>query len=292
MSELPSKKIESFSLTIRTMSPQDIRRLHQLSVAAGWMHRFEDWEFALQIGEGIYAADEIGRILGSAMFYPITPDFGALGMVIIAPRMFETGTNDWLVDQMLQRSEGRNVVVCATPDAYPIYVAHGFRAGSTVFQIQGVVADCPNVVPQGNALVRVMRPDETDRIRALDAAAYPVSRAGILDVVLSAGSVAVIETDGEVTGYALCRAFGRGKAIGPIVAITEADAVALVAHHVKENVGNFVRVDTACLDGPLQDHLFSCGLKHESSVIAMARGTAHDLAGPQKIFGLLNQAIG
>lgn len=282
------KKIESFSLSILPMTAADIPRLHQLSVGAGWMHRPEDWAFALQLGDGVFAADEIGRVAGSAMLYPITADFAALGMVIIAPRLIEHGTDHWLIEQMLDRSGGRDLVVSATPEAYPVYISHGFRAGRTVFQFQAVVPETVAAIPGA----RAMRPDDLPRLREIDAAAYPVSRAAVLDLLFPLSTGTVIERDGEITGYALSRQFGRGQIIGPIVALNDEDAVALTAPHILANAGGFVRVDTRQSEGPFRDYLQASGLKLVDTVISMARGEDRRGAGPQRIFGLINQGIG
>ncbi|MBJ2152846.1 N-acetyltransferase [Paracoccus sp. IB05] len=282
------KKIESFSLSILPMTVADIPRLHQLSVGAGWMHRPEDWAFALQLGDGVFAADEIGRVAGSAMLYPITDDFAALGMVIIAPRLIEHGTDHWLVEQMLDRSGGRDLVVSATPEAYPVYISHGFRAGRTVFQFQAVVPETVARVPGA----RAMRAGDLPRLRAIDAAAYPVSRDQVLDLLFPISTGTVIERDGEITGYALSRQFGRGQIIGPIVALNEEDAIALTAPHILANAGGFVRVDTRQSEGPFRDYLQASGLKLVDTVISMARGEDRRGTGPQRIFGLINQGIG
>ena len=72
MSATPQKTIDSFSLRIQPMTLADIPALHRLSVGASWMHRPEDWEIALKLGEGIFAVDEIDRIAGSAVLFPVS----------------------------------------------------------------------------------------------------------------------------------------------------------------------------------------------------------------------------
>ena len=288
MTVYSQKKIESFSLSILPMTPADIPRLHQLSVGAGWMHRPEDWAFAMQLGDGVFAADEIGRVAGSAMLYPISDDFAALGMVIIAPRLIEHGTSHWLVEQMLERSGGRDLIVSATPEAYPVYISHGFRAGRTVFQFQGVVNAAIAPVPGA----RPMRPEDLPRLRAVDTAAYPVSRGQVLDLLLPLSTGTVIERDGEITGYALSRQFGRGHIVGPIVAVNDEDAIALTAPHIAANAGSFLRVDTRMTEGAFRAFLLASGLKLHDTVISMARGEDRRGKGPQRIYGLVNQGIG
>lgn len=283
------RQIESFSLSMLPVTVNDIPSLHQLSVAAGWAHRPEDWEFVLQMGEGVFAADQIGRVAGSAMFYPISEDFGALGMVIIAPRLIEHGTSHWLIEHVIARAGERDLTVNAIPDAYPVYISLGFRAGLTVFQCQGIVTDNP----EGIAGARLMHPRDLPQIHALDACAFPVPRARILDLVLPMATGSVIEKDGRITGFALRRPFGRGQIIGPVVALDEDDAIALITPHLAACAGSFVRIDTREPEGGrFRDYLHSSGLRLYDTVISMARGQDRVAPGPQQIFGLLNQGIG
>lgn len=283
------RQIESFSLKMLPITAADIPILHRLSLGAGWAHRPEDWQFLLQFGSGVFAVDEIGRAAGSAMFYPISADFGALGMVIIAPRLVERGTSHWLVEHMIARAEGRDLMVSAIPEAYPVYISLGFRAGLTVFQCQGVVTDRPQPV----AGAREMRPQDLPRVHALDAHAYPVPRPAILDLVMQVATCSVIERDGAIAGFALRRPFGRGQMIGPVVALDEDDAIALVAPHLAACAGTFVRVDTREPAGSrFREYLHASGLRLYDTVISMARGRDRVAPGPQRIFGLLNQGIG
>lgn len=299
MSATTQKKIDSFSLSIQPMTLADIPRLHQLSVAASWMHRREDWEFALKLGEGVFAVDEIGRVAGSAVLFPIAADFAALGMVIIAPRLVENGTDHWLVEQVLAQADGlgsegidlvaMDLVVGASTETYPAYVAHGFRAGRTIFQFQGVVSGAQ---PPADPRVRRLRAEDLPQLFAVDAAAYPVLRPRILDPLLALSSASVIEEDGKITGYALCRPFGRGQIIGPIVALNDADAIALALPHMAASAGAFIRVDTRETEGAFRDFLQAAGLKLHDTAITMYRGRDRRATGPQRIFGLVNHGIG
>lgn len=283
------RQIESFSLRMLPVTKADIPSLHQLSVAAGWAHRPEDWEFVLQMGEGVFATDQIGRVAGSAMFYPISEDFGALGMVIIAPRLIEHGTGHWLIEHVIANAGDRDLTVSAIPDAYPVYISLGFRAGPTVFQCQGIVTG----EPEGIEGARPMQPQDLPQIHALDARAFPLPRARILDLVLPMATGSVIEKDGRITGFALCRPFGRGQIIGPIVALDEDDAIALVTPLLAACAGSFVRIDTREPEGGhFRNFLHSSGLRLFDTVISMSRGRDRIAPGPQRFFGLLNQGVG
>ncbi|WP_348627650.1 hypothetical protein [Rhizobium sp. L9] len=54
----------------------------------------------------------------------------------------------------------------------------------------------------------------------------------------------VLVRSGRVEAFALCRRFGRSHVVGPVVAVSDADAIAVVHPHALEHAGSFLRLDT------------------------------------------------
>ncbi len=283
-----TKLVDSFALVAQRMTLADVPKLHELSVGVGWMHRPQDWEMVLSLGEGVFAVDEIGRAVGSAMWFPMGDDLASVGMVIIAPRLQEQGAGRWLMDQLLARTGSRDLTLNATRIAYRLYISLGFLPECKVFQHNGVVVDNPEVPPGA----RPMQASDEAAIRELDAVAIGADRGKILDRLLAVSTGTVLERDGLIVGYALSRRFGRGRVVGPIVALDELDAIALASPHVRDRAGKFLRVDTREQVGPLRDYLVASGLRLHDTAITMSKGERRTIPGPQRIFGLINQAIG
>ena len=216
----PVKQLDSYELTARPMAMDDIPALHALSIGVQWPHRPEDWAMLIRVGHGVVAEDAIGRVVGSAMWWPMGPDFARIGMVITYPRLQEQGGGRWLMQQIAGAIGARDKVLTATREALRLYLSLGFRPGATVFQHQGTVVEAPAVVPGARPMVAA---DEAV-IRALDAAALTAERRAVLDALLAVSEGTVVERHGEVVGFALCRRFGRGHVVGPVVAASEADA--------------------------------------------------------------------
>ena len=84
---------------------------------------------------------------------------------------------------------------------------------------------------------RPMTAADEAAVRALDAAALTAERRAVLDALLSVSEGTVVERGGEIVGFALCRRFGRGHVVGPVVAASEADALALVAPTLRPTPG-------------------------------------------------------
>jgi hypothetical protein len=82
-SPVPSSlTIDAFEARAVDIDTVELDQLHALSIGVGWPHRAEDWQSLRDVGHGIVAHDEIGRVLGSAMWFPHGRDFSTVGMVI------------------------------------------------------------------------------------------------------------------------------------------------------------------------------------------------------------------
>ena len=189
MAPKPIKQLESYELTARPMRMEDVPALHPLSIGVQWPHRPEDWAMLIRLGQGVVAEDEIGRVVGSAMWWPMGPDLARICMVITTPRLQEQGAAGWLMQQIAGPIGARDKVLTATREALRLYLSLGFRPGLTVHQHQGIVAETPTVVPGA----RPMTAADEAAVRALDAAAFTAERRAVLnDEVLAVPRVSDI----------------------------------------------------------------------------------------------------
>lgn len=109
-----SKLIDSFKMHVATIESANLEQLHALSVSVGWPLRSEDLQFLRDCGRGYVAHDDIGRLTGSAMWFPHADDFATIGMVITSPRLQSNGTARWLMEHVLWDCCGRNLRLNAT----------------------------------------------------------------------------------------------------------------------------------------------------------------------------------
>lgn len=286
-----AKRRLGYEIAIRPMAEADLDQLHQLSIGVGWPHRPEDWRLVIGLGHGVVACDAIGRVLGSAMWWPFGESFATVGMVITSPRLQAQGAGRELMDMIFAQSGTRDLRLNSTKAGYRLYRSLGFEPVGRVFQHQGKALPpaAPVAALPGQ---RPVVPTDLDALAALDASAYGADRHQALAALLSTSVGTLVERDGAIVGFALCRPFGRGHVVGPIVAEDDAMAVALLTPHVEAHQGEFLRVDTAQEQGAFGAFLESCGLTIFDTVTPMIRGRSHGLSGPARIFGLVNQALG
>jgi GNAT superfamily N-acetyltransferase len=289
-----SVHLKSFELFARDINDVDIELLHALTISVRWPHRQKDWEFLRQVGRGIVAVDGIGRVFGSAMWFPQGEDFATIGLVITTPRAQAQGGGRWLMNQVLEQCGTRNLALNATHAAYPLYVSLGFTSEAIVDMRQGEVRPALHRLPSLDGKLSNLPSDRQAEIVAIDARAFGANRAGLLAALAEVSSTVVLWRGGEIVGFSMCREFGRGHQIGPTVAQNDHDAAHLTAAHLKNLRGRFARVDTRERDGAFAEFLEKSGLSIAETVTTMSRGRRFLNRASHKpwTFGLAGHAVG
>lgn len=277
-------------LTLRPLVPADIPVAHGLSQAVGWLHRTEDWDFALGLGHGIAAVAD-GEIRGTALWWPYGEDYARLGLIIVSPQHQGAGIGKMLIQALLEQAGTRTLMLNATPQGAPLYEKSGFRASGEVHQHQGVI---PASLPPTLAVherIRFAAMSDLPVLARLDADATGLQRNLVLERLLQVGEAVLLERNGEPAGFAVLRPFGRGLTIGPVIAADEDAARLLISHWLHEQRGQFVRIDITDSSG-LGGWLGERGLPRVDMVSPMTRGVPPAPTGPTHAFALVNQALG
>lgn len=283
-------------ITYRRFTLDDVAAAHALTVELKWPHRPDDWKFVAQLGTGFVAQDASG-VIGTALCWKYGADRASLGMVIVSPARQGLGIGRRLMELLLEELGGRITFLHATAAGQPLYEKLGFRATGTLDQHQGAAFQPPLVsLPAGERL-RPLGSSDTARLVELASQASGLDRGEVLPALLENADGIALDRDGEVIGFALFRRFGRGFAIGPVVAPASADssrAKALISHWLALNEGVFVRVDTPG-DSGLTGWLEQLGLPRVDTVVRMVRNAEPQSvaanASPYLQYGIINQAI-
>lgn len=292
-----SMQLDSFKLELTDIAKVDLRKLHALSMSVGWPHRAEDWQFLVEFGQGIAALDAIGRVLGSAMWFPYGDDFATMGMVITSPRLQANGAGQWFMEHLLGTVGDRNLGLSATHAARRLYLSLNFQPEAIVYQCQGEALAPPVVPLPADSFLRPMESSDLAVVATLDETAFGADRSALLERLFTQAKAVVLIRNGQVAAFAMCRRFGRGHVVGPVVAASDADAVAVVRQHVAEHVGSFLRLDTREKKGTFADFLAGCGLFVFDTVTSMSLGRGWPLAREDNTFaartyGLVSHTLG
>lgn len=279
------------ALTLRPMTgaAQDLESALALSRAVGWTYRLEDWNIAQSLGLGVLA-EENGTVIASALCWPFGEAFATCGSIIVSPAMQGRGLGRALLTKLLELVGTRAVMLNSTAEGMRLYQSFGFEAVGTVHQhlAPGIL-----VAERGaeDPHVRPARTEDLQAILLLDQRASGADRHRMIEEFILIGSVAVIERDARPQAYAICRSFGLGQVIGPVVASDLADAKALIRHFLRAKAGQILRIDIPG-DSGLGSWLTAQGLPEVDQVTTMIRGQRPIISGPERLFALASQSFG
>ena len=286
--------LDNFSVAVCDIADADVKALHALSLSVGWSHRAEDWAFMREVGRGLVAMDESGRVHGSAMWFPFGDAFDTVGMVIVTPLLQNHGGGQRLMRHLLDQVKGRALGLHATTQSHQLFRALGFIDEAPVYLRKGFAGPLPDPPAAGGAVPRAVESSDLAEIRRLDRLATGHDRSALIEALMARShGMALVGGDG-LEGIALMRPFGRGWVIGPVIAKSEEDALRLIHPLIAAHEGSFVRIDIGAAVGPLADFLERCGLDVSEIVTRMSRGDpwpfARDVAAV--MYGLASHATG
>lgn len=267
---------------IVSLSQQHLRAAQGLSAQQGWPHGAAEWRQMLALWQGV-AALHREQVVGTTLWW-CHDRAATLGMVIVDSACRGQGIAAQLVQAALDRIGDLPVMLTATDMARNGYARLGFQQVGMVDTCRGPAigehVNDPQIVAEFN-----------DEVLALDAAARGWGRGPILRSLMAGDATCWCVKEGRHTvAYALDRAMGPGRVIGPIVAQTPEIAEALVRHCLAVHPDVLMRVDTDLTLG-LSDRLTALGLHKQGWGTVMIRGAlAPSPAGTPRVFGLVSQA--
>ena len=281
---------DAAQIVLRDMTAEDIRAVADLCFEQQWPHREDDLRLILSIGGGIVAELD-GKVVGTIMSCRFGDTFAMLGIVIVAVAQRGRGLGHKLASAMIKRLNGFTVMLNATDEGRPLYSQLGFVAVDTVCQHHAFAPVQPLVELRPGERVRPMGAGDGKVLDALYTAAMGMDRTVLLEALLVEGKTVVLCHEHEQVGFAVMRRFGRGWAIGPVVAPAATGAKVLIANWLGTQVGSFCRIDIPEATG-LGPWLEDVGLPEVDRVTRMALGPPPVPGIDATVFGLAAQALG
>lgn len=277
-------------VSLRRLEESDLEDAQGLSHGFQWPFRVEDWRFAYTHAEGV-AAIRDGQLVGTALRWKWGPRHATIGHVMVAPRVQGQRLGQHLMHAVMAGIEDRTVLLHATADGRGLYERMGFTIAGEIRQHQGVAGVAPVVaLPEGERL-RPLNRNDADQLLALDTRSAGMPRDAMVQQLLANGDTVVLARDGEAVGFSVVRRFGRGHAIGPVVAPDLTSAQALIAHWCGRYAGKFLRIDVDAASG-LPEWLEAQGLPRVDSATTMVRGEPLQRGPASGGWALVTQAMG
>jgi GNAT superfamily N-acetyltransferase len=254
------------SIRIFPSEDPDIRPIMELVVAAHWPHRPEDVKAAMDLGRVWLAqGDAPGGIAGMAVWWAYGAAAARIGLVIVSPDYQGQGIGRQLVERILDEGGPRGWMLLSTEAGRSLYQKLGFRILGSAQRHQGIYRH-ESVT---DSRIRMASADDYARLMKLDHSAIGADRGPILRHLFEHGQTVILSDSGRAIGFAVARRFGLGLVVGPIVAPSERDAIALFKASARPG---FVRVDRPMEATRLGQHLDACGLEGDEVSDVMVLG--------------------
>jgi ribosomal protein S18 acetylase RimI-like enzyme len=286
-----STAVLSDGVALRAMTAADLATAHRLTDDLRWPHRPADWKQAFRLGEG-RVAEVDGVVVGVGMRWRWGPQQATIGLIVVAPACRGRHIGHRLMTALLDELDGCSVLLHATAEGRGLYERVGFTRIGEIRQHQGTAQPSPPIALKPGQRLRPATKADAPALRALDTAARGMQREALIDELLrDAQATVVLDDDGSPRGFATLRRFGRGHAIGPVVAPDAEGAKALIAHLAGLNAGRFTRIDIDFESG-LDKWLETLGLLRVDAPTTMLRGVPLPVLPPPRLYAIVTQAFG
>lgn len=287
-----SANTNQLNYTLRAMRAEDVVQAHQLTQKLCWPHRQEDWLTMVHLATAMVIEYD-GKLIGTACAV-VQGEYTSLGLVVIADDYQGHGLGRELVTAVMEASQSSSFFLSATAAGTPLYTKLGFQEYARIHQYQGQVTQSACAHRDESSSYRIRRLTESDapQMIALLNRASGMDRSHVFAEVQKNTEYSVgLEKEGKLIGFASYRRFGRGEAIGPVIANDTSEAKALLRYLLAENVGKFVRVDTP-ERYQLGHELNEWGLSQVDDISAMYLGQKPSPSSSLQTYCLITQALG
>lgn len=264
------------SVTIRSMTANDIELGMRLKEQAGWNQIPADWQRFLALEpEGCFVAEWDGHPVATTT----TSTFEAVGwiaMVLVDESFRHRGIATQLVQHALEYLDGRSVRTVrldATKYGRPVYERIGFVAEHDFVRLQGVA-----VSSDAASETAAARSDQFPSIYALDRQASGTNRERLFRHLTAehAANVHVIETRDSIDGYMMLRPGANATQIGPAAARSEKAGRLLGDWALNQCVDHPVFIDVPLGNSPALDWARQRALTEQRRFTRMCRGQSVD----------------
>jgi ribosomal protein S18 acetylase RimI-like enzyme len=275
---------------LRKFVQSDLEAAQAMSAGFQWPHRLEDWRFGLAHGEGVVAVRE-GQLVGTAIRWLWGPRHATLGLVMVSPQVQGRRVGHHLMQAVMADLGDRTVVLHATTEGRGLYERLGFDITGEVRQHQGIASPAQLVALPEDERLRPLGRNDFKRLNALDTRAAGMPRDAMIKQLLAESETVVLARDGDAIGFSTLMRFGRGYAIGPVVAPDVSSAKALIGYWCSRYAGKFLRIDVDAASD-LPEWLEALGLPRVGMVTTMVRGTPVQRGPAHGGWALVTQAMG
>lgn len=291
-----STEAHTGALDIRPIGDEQAEAAWPLSIEAGWNQNLADWRFMLGAGRGFGCVGSDGRWQASSLVLPLGQNLAWISMVLVTRDRRRGGVGTTLLKRCIEevRSAGAVAGLDATEQGRPIYLPLGFRDLYPISRWHFDGASGGAVAPPAGVTARPFVIADLPRLALYDRPLTGMERPSILaHLALRQPGRAWVAEDraGRMVGFVLGREGRVATSLGPVVADSEAIALALIARAAAAAPGPFI-IDVPVAHRAVQAWLEAHGATTPRGYMRMTLGEAKHLDDPTHVFALAGPELG
>jgi GNAT superfamily N-acetyltransferase len=262
-----------------------------------WNQVEDDWRSFLDSPHGGgHLAETDGAVLGTVTFLRYPPGFTWLAMMLVDPARRGSGVGTRLMEAALESLAAECCVrLDASPAGEPLYRRYGFIPEYELERASLMVTAGPVPAHGGSEpAVRPMEAHELLEVRDLDREIFGAERGALLaSFYRRAPEMAWTARIGpRLAGYTFGRPGHLYHQLGPVAAIGEDVAEALVAHCLSGQSGRRIAVDVPAGARGWTEWLRAAGFRTERPFLRMRRGENPSGGAPGRQFAVAGPEFG
>ena len=282
-------------LQVQALTAKGVDQAQRLVVEAGWNQTPQDWFTFLKLGQAYQVTTSEGEIVATAATLPYPPHSGWISMVLVSQKHRRQGIASALLALCIQTLRSANLApwLDATQAGRAVYHPLGFKDGMFISRWR-LSKRCPALeLPHQSPRVRPLLPSDWSRISGLDHEAFGADRTALLKQLhaRSTSFSCVAEQNGKILGFLLGRLGRTATQIGPLVALDEPTALALMAFALPL-VSERVLIDAIDLQVGLSAQLQSLGFEFERGFTRMALDASPNAGDSALVFAISGPELG
>jgi len=294
----PSEAAEAEALQAVHLAAADVFAGVGLSSAAGWNQTTDDWALFIAQGEAVGLRTARSELVATAATLPYGGGHAWVSMVLVDPAWQHRGLATRLLGQCIGSLRARKLVptLDATPAGEAVYRKLGFVRGFGFSRWEREAA-VPTPREAGDPRVRDATQDDLPDCVDLDTQACGLGRAALLASLAGRqGSRAwrIDDARPRATGFVIAREGRRATQVGPLVAASHAQAIALLRAALAATPGP-VFVDVPDAREAMSGWLIAHGFRLQRSFVRMAlcaQLPPHLAEAPSSLFAVAGPEFG
>lgn len=282
-------------VNIEAIGPDEAEAVWPLSIEAGWNQNIADWRFMLGAGRAFGVKNEAGAWDASSLVLPLGQSLAWISMVLVSKARRRGGVGTGLLKRCIEEVRANDAVagLDATDEGRPIYLNLGFHDLYKIARWH-LEAAKDDVVPPAGISVRPFAMADPPKLATYDRPLSGMERPTLLAHLATRqpGMAWIAETpSGKLAGFSLAREGRNASSIGPVIADTEAVALALISKAMVSAKGPFI-IDVPAAHGDVRRWLEAQGAVTPRGYMRMTLGTAKKLDDPGHVFALAGPELG